>query len=151
MQTNLIAQGASAKVYRGKWKGKDIAIKRFEQNLISWDFDEFTNEIAMMSLVQVSHVTPVTSVKLTLSERESDTSVWSLYERVYSVYSQRTHGQRNSVRISHGMRSICRFRRTSQFLFRNMQRNGLSSFSQRDSQGSETTEYYGTVVNVMMR
>ncbi|PRP86659.1 hypothetical protein PROFUN_05138 [Planoprotostelium fungivorum] len=53
----LIAEGASAKVYRGRWKGRDVAIKRFNTSSIAWDYHEFHNEITTLSLVQNENLT----------------------------------------------------------------------------------------------
>eukprot|EP01117_Protostelium_nocturnum_P020207 TRINITY_DN8992_c0_g1_i3.p1 TRINITY_DN8992_c0_g1~~TRINITY_DN8992_c0_g1_i3.p1 ORF type:complete len:572 (+),score=233.86 TRINITY_DN8992_c0_g1_i3:92-1807(+) len=48
----MLAEGASAKVFKGKFKGKEVAIKRFDVEHISFNPDDFNQEIVVTSLVQ---------------------------------------------------------------------------------------------------
>eukprot|EP01117_Protostelium_nocturnum_P017144 TRINITY_DN6926_c0_g1_i1.p1 TRINITY_DN6926_c0_g1~~TRINITY_DN6926_c0_g1_i1.p1 ORF type:complete len:704 (-),score=261.21 TRINITY_DN6926_c0_g1_i1:113-2050(-) len=48
----MIAEGASGKVFKAKYKGKDVAVKRFDVTHISFSLEDFMHEIAMTSLIQ---------------------------------------------------------------------------------------------------
>ncbi|KAF2075663.1 hypothetical protein CYY_003036 [Polysphondylium violaceum] len=47
----LMAAGASGKVYRGKYKGRDVAIKVYSTDNFCFSIEEFNREVSIMSLL----------------------------------------------------------------------------------------------------
>ena len=47
-----IGSGAAARVYKGKWAGKQVAIKKFNENYNSFNKREFGSELAIMSTLR---------------------------------------------------------------------------------------------------
>jgi len=48
----LLAEGSSGKVYKGKWKGLEVALKKFEDDMLSFSMIEFRREVAIMSILK---------------------------------------------------------------------------------------------------
>lgn len=48
LSLELIAEGASGKVYKAKYHGKPVALKRFDVEHISFNMDDFRKELALL-------------------------------------------------------------------------------------------------------
>jgi tRNA A-37 threonylcarbamoyl transferase component Bud32 len=55
---SLLAEGASAKVFKAKWKGKDVALKVFDPEHISFSYDEFRRELALLVMLENDNLVP---------------------------------------------------------------------------------------------
>lgn len=55
---SFIAEGAAAKVYKGKWKDRVVALKVFSSDNISFDETEFKRELAVLCLLEHPNLVP---------------------------------------------------------------------------------------------
>ena len=63
----LVAQGASAKVYKAKYKGKVVALKRFNVNYVGFSEEEFRRELAITCILENESLLQVSFVNIYLS------------------------------------------------------------------------------------
>lgn len=88
--------GASAKVYKAKYKGKAVALKRFDTENFGFSIEEFRREVALLNILVHDNILPVSPSPM-FSEVEV---FWSNYKGTewIGVHSLRTDDQRNTCR-----------------------------------------------------
>ena len=93
----MIAQGASAKVYRAKYKGKPVALKRFNINYMGFSEEEFRRELAISCILEHDSLLPVC---LNVGLHNPVSVLWCVYSNSKrpSVHSVRIDDKRVSGR-----------------------------------------------------
>eukprot|EP01119_Soliformovum_irregulare_P017898 TRINITY_DN5391_c0_g1_i1.p1 TRINITY_DN5391_c0_g1~~TRINITY_DN5391_c0_g1_i1.p1 ORF type:complete len:569 (-),score=197.91 TRINITY_DN5391_c0_g1_i1:16-1722(-) len=66
----IIGHGASAKVYKAKYEGRDVAMKVFDPEHLSFSEPDFRKEVALMCLLENDNLVPVYGAAIRFREGE---------------------------------------------------------------------------------